>query len=419
MTAFINKKICFLLLLPVCDFCQNDNASKTTSLKKEGLYGSVKQIKETWFNALEEDGKFVADKEKPMGGERTIKFGKKGNYIETSRYDYSALRSTKLIQLYNSKGKQSNVKNYTNDTLLFETLYKYDALGNLIETYGYKGDGSLISKSKIKYDAKGNQIESSTFNAETNSLDENGKQIKIYNTDTNRVSRMVNKYDEKGVQTEQSIYSQGDSLLMSYKWVYGNYERGTYLRTFHYSHFDKHNSSTTIDSTLYDKKGSVLKNFYYSNEKGTIILIRLDSSIYNKGKIIEMNNITYCCTKSKIGLNKTKYTYFKDSTEEIYFKKGELYYKQITKKDKKGKILEISRFNKKGDLNSKTAWKYDKYGNIIEIISWNEQTKNMKEISGSNKFLYEYDKKGNWIKKTQFYLPTIKGVVYTREIEYY
>ena len=85
-------------------------------------------------------------------------------------------------------------------------------------------------------------------------------------------------------------------------------------------------------------------------------------------------------------------------------------------------MLGSSTFTKKDSAFSKTTTIYDTQGTIIETTSWYKKEKNKEEMSSSIKWLYEYDKKGNWIKKTQLnFLNSIQtGItVSTREITYF
>ena len=130
----------------------------------------------------------------------------------------------------------------------------------------------------------------------------------------------------------------------------------------------------------YDDKGNLIEWYYYELHDGLAATYKYDA----KGNLIE--EISY----SHAGVGNTTYKY-----------------------DAKGnKIEENSYFI--GLLDRKYTMKYDAKGNLIEGNSY--------EADGSldykYTFKYEFDEKGNWIKRITF-KNQIPESIEEREFEYY
>ena len=420
-------KTYFLLMFPLFCFCQNN----ISDLKKENLYGKVKQIEENIFSAYKRNDTIPADTNR---NSKISKFNAKGNYIEMIISNMNTNQNNKTISIYDGNKHLINSKSYKKDTLVNEIVSTYNSKGQFVESHTYKPDGSLFQKVKVKYDKKGRQTEWITYTSEFTKY-KKGKPIKITNADTNHVSGQIWKYDDKGVQVEYKAYTD-DSLTDSDKLSYTTKKNIIYSTASHIQKILDNDPEITIDSSVFvkNKKGSWTKTYHYKYKYGKVhllngktILESVDSILYDKkGKLVEETKTIYHHKKKSpttIDVVQTKYTYIKNFNTEIFrFKNGELDYKQTTTIDKKGRVLGSSTFTKKDSAFSKTTTIYDTQGTIIETTSWYKKEKNKEEMSSSIKWLYEYDKKGNWIKKTQLnFLNSIQtGItVSTREITYF
>ena len=88
--------------------------------------------------------------------------------------------------------------------------------------------------------------------------------------------------------------------------------------------------------------------------------------------------------------------------------------KTTFKYDNKGNKIEENWFSLDGKIEKSFNFKYNSKSDIIEINEFNSYGKLLKNLI----YKYEYDKLGNWIKKTTF-LNKIPKYVTERQIVYY
>jgi len=106
-----------------------------------------------------------------------------------------------------------------------------------------------------------------------------------------------------------------------------------------------------------------------------------------------------------------KYNFRGNKIEEVSTNKGTQGYKNSWKYDDKGNKIEECRYYSDGHLIEKKAYtyKYDNKGNKIEEGTY--------DSNGGVMNKYDYDKTGNWIKKTTINNGTVNTVV-DRKIVY-
>ena len=87
--------------------------------------------------------------------------------------------------------------------------------------------------------------------------------------------------------------------------------------------------------------------------------------------------------------------------------------KWIIKRDDKGNEIEENKYNTQGKLDLKFTWKRDDNSNVIEENIYSADGK----LDHKTTFKYEFDEKGNWIKKITFKNQIPKSIK-EREFEY-
>ena len=198
---------------------------------------------------------------------------------------------------------------------------------------------------------------------------------------------------------------------------------------------------------IFDSEGEIIKKLIITkDDKNNITDTEFqpkdgeNSHMYSKYEYDENGNIlveTKGLKKSSLSVSKTKHEYDKNGNSII--QKNYNYLDgltNITKNnyDTNGNRIQFEVYRlpleKASDLKYQTKTKeedlsisysgqtkYDNKENIISFTSFNH-TKDGNTIAKKDSFSYEYDLKGNWIKKVEFEKNTPKMVI-ERTIEYY
>lgn len=197
-------------------------------------------------------------------------------------------------------------------------------------------------------------------------------------------------YNKQGNQVEYNTYTSDGTL--SNTWTNKYDEEGRLIES---NSFGDFNLKQTFK---YDEKGNLIESsdgyFYKYNEKGNMIeeyydgfFQRKRTFIYDeKGRKIEMNS------------------------------KDGLFSKMTYKYDKQENLIEESWYEMDGSLSEKRTYKYDEKRNITEMIIYIPDGNLYIERLSS--YTYEYDDKGNWIKKIAFINGTPANLL-IREYKYY
>lgn len=177
-----------------------------------------------------------------------------------------------------------------------------------------------------------------------------------------------------------------------------------------------------------EKFGEVTKGIKAREDEWEFDYIRT----YNhKGNIIESNEYN-----SDGSLNFKRTYEYDDKGNKIksneYKSDGSLGYKSISKYDNKGNLIEGNVCKLDGIQDYRWTLKYDDKGNLIkkEYYGLHRPLKNNTgqwiakrgpwkiTLKSSSTFKYEFDNKGNWIKRIDFY-NNIPEHIIEREIEYF
>lgn len=337
--------------------------------------GILKRISITLFSLLAAFGCFGQNIENDWTKDQLI--GKVKSYAEVA------------YKVEDRSGKIEKIEKLKSHYSYFDSQKKYDEKGNLIELNAFNTDGSLDVKETYTYDDKGKLVE---FNS--------------YPSDSSLLYKNMYSYDDMGNMIAFNCCHSNKSMDYTFSFKYD--EKGNHVES------NKFNSDGKLEEKAtytYDGKGNKIEASYY-----------LDSSLYfretyaydNKGNIIELNS------------------YYSDSSLE---------FRETYTYDDKGNKIELNKYNSNNSLESRETYKYDEKGNLTEKYMFRLKTtfntgendadskekKNENQYNGINDdgnlemaftYKYDYDEKGNWIKKTYF-KNQIPIHMYEREYEYY
>ncbi|MBI4945653.1 MAG: hypothetical protein HY840_04545 [Bacteroidetes bacterium] len=291
--------------------------------------------------------------------------GLKGKVKQLRQHFYKAEVKSGVI----STGAKAIGTGFPFDTFIPQNfMYEYDEKGNIIKSNS--NDDTAQSKTTYEYDDKGNVLE-----------------VKNFGSNGSVGSSYTHQYNDQGMLTKTIAYNQG------YLWI---------TETLQYD--SKGNITEDIsnyaDGSLkskqlykYDAKGNLIEENEYSPS---------DSNLFPKG--------TSCC-------NVHRYAYDDKGhkTEETdYDSNGDL--AGVNKFDSKGNRIELHIYMKFDNKNSgsNSVYKYDDMGSIIEEqTDWTDGT-----FHSRNKYTYDYDKQGNWVKKIEFENDVPKYIT-VRDITYF
>ncbi len=294
-------------------------------------------------------------------------------------------------------------------------IYMYDAKGNQTEKWFFKPAAVLNHRYKAVYNAKGQLLEETKFD----------KGI-------SPVIKYVYGYDSKGSKIGRSLFSENNTLLEKYIYQYDTAKRMTdSIRV------DTYGNQVEKYSFQYNRKGrkTRVRSFWQDS-----LVFTLDYEYNDAGKIIQEKRYS---TGSRQPDYDAVYIYDEKgnkTAEERHFIDHRGDYKRfytydsagrmtsftsnpgnekfnekfIYVFDKKGNKVEESRFDHAGIILTRDVFKYDEKNNQVEMIRFIQPEKPDITIA----WKYEYDKAGNWTKKTQLINGT-PGETLQREIEYY
>jgi hypothetical protein len=196
-------------------------------------------------------------------------------------------------------------------------------------------------------------------------------------------NKILTRYNKEGLVTEIETYFKWDKYWNRLK---------AREKT------DLDENGKLIGSKKFDAKGELeLKKEYQVDENGFPIRIS-----------------TYQVEGELVRVVKQKFNSEGNNIERIeYRSNGELDFKRVFTYDLRGSKVGVEYLNKEGE-SARGVFKNDKEGNPIELNYIDKSGLVLFEI----RYEYEYDSKGNWIKKNEFENHTINFII-EREIDYY
>ncbi|RYJ50998.1 hypothetical protein DR871_013815 [Flavobacterium petrolei] len=329
-----------------------------------GLKQNVKSVKGFMYLPIEkfgevENGKLIYNCYK--------KFNTKEQILEYKTYTYNNLSNGKIHEtyLYNEIGNKIEKNNYytnleSQGELLSRERYKYDESNNLNDDSHYNSDGSLSSKTTYTYNENQKEIE---------------KKI---------ISNWSNKQEFNIITKKYDINNNIVEINSDSPYYYG--------KTKEIFTLDERNN-ILIEKCLSSTDGNLL---YYKTYKYDIQNNKIEYNSFNEKGLFNYK-ITY------------KYDERNNVTEENKYKTdGILLNTETCIYDENNKKIEES-------INGKRAtYVYDTTGILIES-NYYTSAGNLKSRNFSK---FEYDIKGNWIKRIDF--KDEKAIMkYERVIEYF
>lgn len=208
--------------------------------------------------------------------------------------------------------------------------------------------------------------------------DKNGNTVKMISKQNGLVINFVDTYDEKGLLSESA--SKDDSNTLLSKNLYEYDERGNLTR---------HDVETP---------------------SGEIFMSRLNAYDAND-RLIERSECMVGICDEKI-----VYIYNADNkvSEENHYSKEKLSKKVLFTYDAKGNIVEKRVVDAENALQQRVVSTFDANDNAVEVKYFDKEGK----VSKTETYLFVYDKKKNWTKKTM----SVNGkpeIVFVQKLKYY
>jgi hypothetical protein len=256
------------------------------------------------------------------------------------------------------------------DTLLGKTQY----MGNGIQKTQMMWDAQKNNTGVIRRNDKNLQIDRTAMKYKGDKLTE-----KIsYGHEDLPIERIVYTYDAKGNRSAEELYNGTE--IFQLKTLYKYYE-------------DNKKASETRFTK--DGKQLYITNYTYKGEN----LVKKET--LGADNLPEFTETYTYNSKNKILSHTTFDPKIKEEAREDYTY------------DKNGNMTQWV-YNKTHEPQVTAQYTYDKYNNLTGIKVLNDQQKVLDE----KKFVFEYDNKGNWTKKTIYYASMPMYVV-ERTITYY
>jgi len=227
---------------------------------------------------------------------------------ETYEYDSSNRLTKSIDYVYGYSKNSDNVRTSKKPKYIsmIET-FKYDDLGQVIETTMNNIKGNVFKKKVYKYDSKGNKIEEGSCNnySGINSND-SCDYSPLYGWDYNDKNQIIkefqlakfsphntvtyNKYDDKGNKIEaKGYYIKNDTVLgYHYKYEYDNYGNKTEEKEVvgNYKRLDF--ESYKILRIEFDEFQNVTLKKYIKDDGSTIKVIRINYDYDEKNNWVEL-----------------------------------------------------------------------------------------------------------------------------------
>jgi hypothetical protein len=242
-------------------------------------------------------------------------------------------------------------------------VINYNEKGYITSATFYRTHSTLDYRYTFKYDAAGNRIEETWFDAD-NALD----------------YRLTRKFSNMGYLMEIKKYTD-TTATYNEKYVYVPDPTGNPVKT---SLYDENDALITMTTSIYDSYGNRIE----------------DDNFDAKGKSLGKILYTYDNRRLK-------------TTEEAYGADGIIMTKKKFTYEYRGKLSQQQNFDNNSKLVEKNIFAFNDQGDENEWTNFDRTGFVLYKYT----YTYEYDSKGNWIKKTQ--LKDGKAVYVTlRDIQY-
>jgi YD repeat-containing protein len=300
-----------------------------------------------------------------------------------SKHEIATEHDTDLT--FNDKGVLLSEKKWLNATKLFEET-TFNGHDRSISTIQYQG-GIPSIKTQYEWDKSGkNNLSVTRRNTDNSQYDriamiyKEGKIVEkvTYDAQNDPTEKVTYKYDKKGNLIEENIYLNLETV--QYKNVY---------------EYDAQNRKVAESNFNKDGKLQYKTTLAYKGDKVTDL-----KTINSKGEVSYMEKSSYDGKGNLV--NQTIF----DKSDNSQMTDTYVY-------DKAGNMIQ-STLSKNNKLMTKGVYKYDNHANLTSSI-----TSNGDGVERENRsYAYEYDKKGNWIKKI-YYKDNTPTVITHRTISYF
>ena len=231
---------------------------------------------------------------------------------------------------------------------------------------------SLYAKSLDAYSFVSGETETTTLDQFENALKTTTSEIKLNATGSNKQSTVIDyEYDDnhKLVQEKTTVtYTNPAKTVVLYK-KYNYNANGDVIRTESFVDGEEYTTGKTIEETVYDDKGNIIKSFTYNT-------LDAASKFYTETKYDENGKVI--AEVDETGENNTKFRYVDGTNlvcEETLPSGSKLAYGH----DYDDTVTAITQSTEEGEENS--TQKVYRHGEVVELSS------------GNNTVKYEYDGK--------------------------
>ena len=327
---------------------------------------------------------------------KTLKQGKAEKFDINEKNDLSDLKLCGKVKSSKSISYEAVVKSgNVSKGKIIEDTYSYmvfNEQGNILEENNYKRDSILTSKKLYKYNEFGNLIEGKIYKPASILTEQ---QVFVYNSDRKLISKTVTTYDEKGKLKGTSIdffNDQGNRIASS------DYNADSIL--------------TRKFSAEYDHRGNLIHRSS-QNKEGKVVFE--NSFVYDNNGKVAKEIISW---EDQVS---TKYTY--EYNEQGYLARKSTFsghgFNMVSSYsyDEDGNLIE--RYITGGSNPQRWTYNYDDQGQAIEEIEYKCGIISLfDETVAKSSSLFEYDSKGNWIKKILYDNEIPKSII-ERKFEYF
>lgn len=283
---------------------------------------------------------------------------------------------------------------FKKENLKSSVEFLFDESGKLLEIQRYNDENEVISRTRYKYTSSGLKKEETITYAE----DAEGP-------------RFIYGYDNYGRLIEQREYQPKGGLKSVDKRHTYEYDGDGHLveENDYYAYHDSDEVSNF--KTIYDfneEKKLIGKGFYTDDELIRKFLLKTDQ----QGNVIE--EMEFYADGKPAGLVTFAFDESKNPiTENVYTAEGNLKQTTHIKYNADGEKIEESLTDAEGNVVRKTTYQRDSENHVTE-----QEIKMGEELSFFYEYLYEYDEKGNWLKRIDKTDGNVEMII-ERSYEYY
>lgn len=216
----------------------------------------------------------------------------------------------------------------------------------------------------------------------------------------------LTKFNSAGYRTEYNEFLGNDSLSYRITYNYNFKEKKADVAYFNKDlkptitkKYFYNNKGLQIDQLEYTVDGQFDRRYAYKYDDRDNLIETIGYK--NDGSISSKTTYKYDSKNQKISYLIETPGYANSSRTFIY--------------DEKGNMIEEYWYNGQGAVDFKFVRLYDANGNKIQETNYKKGT----QLIGTTKWSYEYDSKGNWIKKTDLTEDGTDFHTETRTITYY